>query len=76
MAHTPGYRGWRSTIAHIDEYLDRVIPTLSTPELLAAYNDVLVGVARERLDLQRSCGDFHFAAGMILGELRKRGLKP
>ena len=76
MVHTPGYMEWRNTIAHLSEYIQDTIPTLSTPELLAAYNSALVGVARERLNPEMSYGDFHFATGLILGELRKRGIKP
>lgn len=73
---TPGYIEWRDTVARRDQYLFDALEKLTIPELLAAENRLIGGLAAECLNPTGSHGDFHFAAGMIRGLLSKASRNP
>lgn len=72
---TLGYFEWRDTVAARDEDLLDALEKLTVPELYAANDRLMGGLAAERLNPTNSHGDFHFAAGMIRGLLYKAGHK-
>lgn len=72
---TLGYLEWRDTVAARDEDLLDALEKLTVPELYAANDRLISGLAAERLNPTNSHGDFHFAAGMIRGLLYKAGHK-
>lgn len=73
---TPGYIEWRDTVARRDQYLFDALEKLTIPELFAAENRLMGGLAAERLNPANSSGDFHFAAGIVRGLLSKATRKP
>ena len=72
---TLGYLEWRDTVAARGEDLLDALEKLTVPELYAANNRLMGGLAAERLNPTNSHGDFHLAAGMIRGLLYKLGHK-
>ena len=72
---TLGYMEWRDTVADRSEYLLDALEKLTVPELYAANDRLMGGLAAERLNPTNSHGDFHLAAGMIRGLLYKAGHK-
>lgn len=66
---TLGYLEWRDTVAARGEDLFEAVNKLTVPELLDANDRLMGGLAAERLNPTNSCGDFHFAAGVIRGLL-------
>lgn len=72
---TPDYLKWRDTVAGRGEDLLNALKKLTVPELYAAKDRLMGGLAAERLNPTISRGDFHFAAGMIRGLLYKAGHK-
>lgn len=73
---TPGYIEWRATVAAPDENLFDALKKLTIPELFAAENRLMGGLAAERLNPANSSGDFHFAAGLLVVLLSKATRKP
>lgn len=72
---TPGYLEWCDTVADRGEDLLDALEKLTVPELYAANDRLLGGLAAERLNPTNSHGDFHLAAGIIRGLLYKAGHK-
>lgn len=70
------YLKWRDTVAQREENLINALEKLTAPELRAAKDRLLGGLAAERLDPMTSRGDFHYAAGILDGLLYKAGHKP
>lgn len=73
---TLGYMEWRDTVADRGEDLFDALEKLTVPELYAAKDRLLGGLAAERLNPTNSHGDFQLAAGMIRVLLYKAGHKP
>lgn len=72
---TLGYLEWRDTVADRSEDLLDALEKLTVPELYAANDRLMGGLAAERLNPTNSHGDFHLAAGMIRSLLYKAGHK-
>ena len=72
---TLGYLEWRDTVADRGEDLLDALEKLTVPELYAANDRLIGGLAAERLNPTSSHGDFHLAAGIIRGLLYKAGHK-
>lgn len=71
-----GYLEWRATVAAPDEGLLNALEKLTIPELFAASNRLMGGLAAERLNPTSSHGDFHLAAGMIRALMLVKSRKP
>lgn len=69
------YLTWRDTVCDRGEDLSSALEKLTTSELYAAYERLMGGLAAERLAPENSGCDFHLAAGMIHGLLRRAGHK-
>ena len=69
------YLKWRDTVAARGENLINALEKLTVPELYAANDRLMGGLAAERLNPTNSHGGFHLAAGMIRGLLYKAGHK-
>lgn len=77
-SHAPttlGYLEWRDTVATRGERLFGALEKLTVPELYAANDRLIGGLAAERLNPTNSHGDFHLAAGMIRSLLYRAGHK-
>ena len=70
-----GYLEWRDTVAARGEDLLDALEKLTVPELYAANDRLMGGLAAERLNPTNSHGDYHLAAGMVCGLLYKAGHK-
>lgn len=73
---TPSYLEWRDTVADRDEYLLDALEKLTIPELFAANDRLMGGLAAERLNPTNSNADFHLAAGMLRGLIFVKSRKP
>ena len=72
---TLGYLEWRDTVAARGEDLFDALEKLTVPELYAAKDRLMGGLAAERLNPTNSHGGFNLAAGIIRGLLYKAGHK-
>lgn len=73
---TSGYTEWRATVAAPNENLLDALEKLTIPELFAANDRLMGGLAAERLNPTNSNGDFHLAAGMLRGLIFAKSRKP
>lgn len=69
------YLKWRDTVAARGENLINALEKLTVPELYAANDRLMGGLAAERLNPTNSHGGFNLAAGIIRGLLYKAGHK-
>ena len=69
------YLKWRDTVAARGENLINALEKLTVPELYAANDRLMGGLAAERLNPTNSHGGFSLAAGIIRGLLYKAGHK-
>ena len=69
------YLKWRDMVAARGENLINALEKLTVPELYAANDRLMGGLAAERLNPTNSHGGFNLAAGIIRGLLYKAGHK-
>ena len=69
------YLKWRDTVAARGENLINALEKLTVPELYAANDRLIGGLAAERLNPTNPHGGFNLAAGIIRGLLYKAGHK-